>query len=98
MYVAICIACRGQPPDYLLKEAKNTGKFFKCIGSVHSVENGEVSLGYRSSYKALTVEEYEIVSEFMTCWLQMTSYSFFRAYRQREMCLLSSFLWHIALH
>ncbi|XP_065852226.1 dual specificity protein kinase YAK1 homolog [Euphorbia lathyris] len=49
----------GQPPDYLLKEAKNTGKFFKCIGSVHSVENGEVSLGCRSAYKALTVEEYE---------------------------------------
>ncbi|WCJ27736.1 hypothetical protein M5689_009462 [Euphorbia peplus] len=49
----------GQPPDYLLKEAKNTGKFFKCIGSVHNVENGEVPLGCRSAYKALTVEEYE---------------------------------------
>lgn len=49
----------GQPPDYLLKEAKNTNKFFKCIGSVHNIENGEVSAGIRSAYQALTEEEYE---------------------------------------
>uniref|UniRef100_A0A2P2JKC4 Uncharacterized protein LOC8284284 isoform X2 n=2 Tax=Rhizophora mucronata TaxID=61149 RepID=A0A2P2JKC4_RHIMU len=48
----------GQPPDYLLKEAKNTSKFFKCIGSVHKVESGEVFSG-RSAYQALSVEEYE---------------------------------------
>ncbi|XP_043816000.1 dual specificity protein kinase YAK1 homolog isoform X2 [Manihot esculenta] len=49
----------GQPPDYLLKEAKNTSKFFKCIGSVHNVDNGEASFGSRSAYQALSVEEYE---------------------------------------
>ncbi|XP_062119633.1 dual specificity protein kinase YAK1 homolog isoform X1 [Humulus lupulus] len=42
----------GQPPDYILKEAKNTSKFFKCVGSIHSSENGSV-------YQALTEEEYE---------------------------------------
>ncbi|KAJ6858509.1 dual specificity protein kinase YAK1 [Populus alba x Populus x berolinensis] len=51
----------GQPPDYVLKEAKNARKFFKCIGSVHNLENGEVSLGGRSAYQALKVEEYESI-------------------------------------
>lgn len=50
----------GQPPDYLLREAKNTSKFFKCIGSVHNVENSEVSMGIRSAYQALTEEEYAV--------------------------------------
>ncbi|XP_058000340.1 dual specificity protein kinase YAK1 homolog isoform X3 [Hevea brasiliensis] len=49
----------GQPPDYLLKQAKNTSKFFKCVGSVHNVDNGEVSFGSKNAYQALTVEEYE---------------------------------------
>lgn len=49
----------GQPPDYLLKEAKSTSKFFKCIGSVQNIENGEVSTNGRSAYQALTEEEYE---------------------------------------
>lgn len=49
----------GQPPDYILKEAKNTSKFFKCIRSFHHVENAEVSMGGRSAYQALTEEEYE---------------------------------------
>ncbi|XP_041014070.1 dual specificity protein kinase YAK1 homolog [Juglans microcarpa x Juglans regia] len=49
----------GQPPDYVLKEAKNTSKFFKRIGSVHNIENGEVSTNGRSAYKVLTEEEYE---------------------------------------
>ncbi|KAK8507511.1 hypothetical protein V6N13_141530 [Hibiscus sabdariffa] len=47
----------SQPPDYVLKEAKNTSKFFKCVGSVHNIENVEV--GGRSAYQALTEEEYE---------------------------------------
>ncbi|KAE8733689.1 Serine/threonine-protein kinase ppk15 [Hibiscus syriacus] len=47
----------SQPPDYVLKEAKNTSKFFKCVGSIHNIENGEV--GGRSAYQALTEEEYE---------------------------------------
>ncbi|XVF42801.1 hypothetical protein PTKIN_Ptkin01aG0394300 [Pterospermum kingtungense] len=49
----------GQPPDYVLKEAKNTSKFFKCIGSIHNIENVEASIGGRSAYQALTEEEYE---------------------------------------
>jgi hypothetical protein len=54
--------CRGQPPDYVLKEAKSTSKFFKCIGSVHNIENSDVSTNGRSAYQALTEEEYEAVS------------------------------------
>ncbi|KAB1995806.1 hypothetical protein ES319_D13G186200v1 [Gossypium barbadense] len=38
---------------------KNTSKFFKCIGSTHDIENGEVPIGSRSAYQALTEEEYE---------------------------------------
>ncbi|KAK6936483.1 Protein kinase domain [Dillenia turbinata] len=49
----------GQPPDHVLKEAKNTSKFFKCIGSVHHVECDKISAGGRSAYQVLTVEEYE---------------------------------------
>ncbi|KAJ6884266.1 hypothetical protein NC652_031307 [Populus alba x Populus x berolinensis] len=55
----ILLCTRGQPPDYVLKEAKNVSKFFKCIGSVQNLESGEVSLGGRNAYQALTVEEYE---------------------------------------
>lgn len=58
--------CRGQPPDYVLKEAKNTGKFFKCIGSVHNIESAEVSTNGRSAYQVLTEEEYETVSIHIT--------------------------------
>lgn len=49
--------CRGQPPDYLLKEAKTTCKFFKFVGNV----NHEEPTSRRSAYKALTEEEYEAV-------------------------------------
>ncbi|CAK9165990.1 unnamed protein product [Ilex paraguariensis] len=49
----------GQPPDYVLKEAKNTTKFFKCIGSVSQEESGQVFISRRSAYQALTEEEYE---------------------------------------
>ncbi|CAN8323539.1 unnamed protein product [Cochlearia groenlandica] len=44
-----------QPPDYVLKEAKNTNKLFKCVGSVHNLGNG----GLNSAYMALTEEEFE---------------------------------------
>ncbi|KAA3468550.1 serine/threonine-protein kinase ppk15-like [Gossypium australe] len=47
----------GQPPDYVLKEAKNTSKFFKCVGRIHSIGNSEVC--GRSAYQVLTEEEYE---------------------------------------
>lgn len=51
-----------QPPDYVLKEAKNTNKFFKCVGSVHNLGNGGTNGGFKSAYMALTEEEFEAVS------------------------------------
>ncbi|KAK2660972.1 hypothetical protein Ddye_007505 [Dipteronia dyeriana] len=39
-----------QPPDYVLKEAKNTSKFFKCVGS---------AMDGRSTYQPSTEIEYE---------------------------------------
>lgn len=59
----------GQPPDYILKEARNTSKFFKCIGNIHNLENGEASVGRKSVYQALSEEEYEAVSLFISIWL-----------------------------
>ncbi|KAL2921409.1 Dual specificity protein kinase YAK1-like protein [Bienertia sinuspersici] len=47
-------ASRSQPPDYLLKEAKSTNKFFKFVGSVD-----HASVGKKSAYQALSEEEYE---------------------------------------
>ncbi|KAI9073823.1 hypothetical protein K1719_044225 [Acacia pycnantha] len=49
----------GQPPDYVLRDAKNTNKFFKCIGSIQNGESSEISTNGRSSYQALTEDEYE---------------------------------------
>ncbi|XP_014508647.1 uncharacterized protein LOC106768171 [Vigna radiata var. radiata] len=49
----------GQPPDYLLRDAKNSSKFFKCVGSLQNIESSENSKNGRSLYQALTVEEYE---------------------------------------
>lgn len=57
-----CVVVVDNPPDNLLKEAKNTSKFFKCIGNVHNAGDGEVSFDGKSAYQALTVEEYEAVS------------------------------------
>ncbi|KAI3757021.1 hypothetical protein L6452_04554 [Arctium lappa] len=48
-----------QPPDYVLKEAKNTNKFFKCVGSVNHDESSQVSSSGKSIYQALNEEEYE---------------------------------------
>ncbi|WJX93360.1 dual specificity protein kinase yak1 [Trifolium repens] len=48
----------GQPPDYVLRDAKNTSKFFKCIGSLQNIEISEGSKNGRV-YQALTEEEYE---------------------------------------
>uniref|UniRef100_A0A0E0CQ97 Protein kinase domain-containing protein n=1 Tax=Oryza meridionalis TaxID=40149 RepID=A0A0E0CQ97_9ORYZ len=46
-----------QPPDDLLREAKNTGRFFKQVGSIYpgiEVQNGPIS-----AYRILTEEEIE---------------------------------------
>lgn len=48
----------GQPPDYVLRDAKNTSKFFKCIGNLQNIEISEGSKNGRV-YQALTAEEYE---------------------------------------
>lgn len=48
-----------QPPDYVLKEAKNTNKFFKCVGSVNHEESSHFSFCGKSAYQALNEEEYE---------------------------------------
>jgi dual specificity protein kinase YAK1 len=47
--------CSGQPPDNLLRDAKNTTKFFKQVGRIYS---NSVS----TAYQVLTEEEYEAVS------------------------------------
>ncbi|KAI4340804.1 hypothetical protein MLD38_025607 [Melastoma candidum] len=49
----------GQPPDYLLKEAKNASKFFKCVGNVHDLENMGASVGCKSIYHPLSEDEHE---------------------------------------
>ena len=48
----------GQPPDYVLRDAKNTSKFFKCIESLQDLEIDEGSKN-GGVYQALTGEEYE---------------------------------------
>ncbi|XXG43972.1 hypothetical protein AAC387_Pa01g3883 [Persea americana] len=49
----------GQPPDHILRSAKNTPKFFRCIGSIHGLEDGEVYSGGRSVFQIRSEEEYE---------------------------------------
>lgn len=58
----VILFSRKQPPDYVLKEAKNVNKFFKCVGSVHNLGNGGTHGGLKSAYMALTEEEFEAVS------------------------------------
>jgi dual specificity protein kinase YAK1 len=48
----------GQPPDYMLREAKNSAKFFKHVGSIY--RGNEVHDGIGSSYRLLTEEEIEV--------------------------------------
>ncbi|WOL09496.1 hypothetical protein Cni_G18249 [Canna indica] len=52
----------GQPPDSLLRDAKNTSKFFKHVGSIYRLEHDETSTGVPSAYRILTEDEYESVS------------------------------------
>lgn len=53
---------RGQPPDYVLKEAKNTNKFFKCVATVNSEDGGQFPMSRQSAFQPLTEEEFEVVS------------------------------------
>ncbi|KAK9706756.1 hypothetical protein RND81_07G149900 [Saponaria officinalis] len=50
----------GQPPDYLLKEAKNTSKFFKYAGSVDHADDMHVSVSKSDCFQALKEDEYEM--------------------------------------
>ncbi|WVZ74036.1 hypothetical protein U9M48_022266 [Paspalum notatum var. saurae] len=45
----------GQPPDDLLREAKNTGRFFKHVGSVYP--GSEARNGAGSAYRILSEDE-----------------------------------------
>ncbi|XP_019054412.1 PREDICTED: probable serine/threonine-protein kinase yakA isoform X2 [Nelumbo nucifera] len=58
-YILLYSVCRGQPPDNVLKEAKNTNKFFKRVGSIYHFENIETTMSGESAYQALTEKEYE---------------------------------------
>ncbi|KAG1362780.1 dual specificity protein kinase YAK1 [Cocos nucifera] len=49
----------GQPPDDLLRDAKNTSKFFKHVGSIYRLEDDKACKGVTSAYCVLTVEEFE---------------------------------------
>lgn len=47
----------GQPPDDLLREAKNTGRFFKHVGSIYP--SSEERNGAGSAYRILSEDEIE---------------------------------------
>ncbi|KAI3474490.1 hypothetical protein Pfo_029400 [Paulownia fortunei] len=48
----------GQPPDYILRKAKNTSKFFKFVGSINHEEWDQNHRSNCSMYQVLTEEEY----------------------------------------
>lgn len=54
--------CRGQPPDSILRKAKNTSKFFKFVGSIKHEESGQIPTSSSRMYQVLAEEEYEAVS------------------------------------
>lgn len=49
----------GQPSDDLLRDAKDTDKFFKHVASICRLENDETCKEIASAYRILTEEEYE---------------------------------------
>lgn len=53
-------SCRTQPPDYILRNAKYTNKFFKLLTAApHSDQS-------HTAYQILTAEEYEVVGLLFT--------------------------------
>ena len=50
----------AQPPDDLLREAKNTGRFFKHVASIYP--GSEARNGTGSAYRILSEDELEAVS------------------------------------
>jgi hypothetical protein len=60
-------SCRTQPPDYILRNAKYTNKFFKLLTAApHSDQS-------HTAYQILTAEEYEAVSLQFTMMIFETS-------------------------
>lgn len=78
--------CRGQPPDYILRKAKNTSKFFKFVGSINHDDRDQNHRSNCSMYQVLTEEEYAAVSTFsnlsVTAWrfLTVRTLCFFNMY------------------
>ncbi|RWW29914.1 hypothetical protein BHE74_00004666 [Ensete ventricosum] len=62
VYLVLCYLHSGQPPDNLLRDAKNTTKFFKHVGSIYRLEHEETTEEVTSAYRVLTEEEFEAVS------------------------------------
>ena len=50
----------AQPPDDLLREAKNTGRFFKHVASIYPGSEARNDTG--SAYRILSEDEIEAVS------------------------------------
>lgn len=50
----------GKPPDYILRKAKNTNKFFKFMGSINHEESSQNPRSHCSLYQVLTEEEHAI--------------------------------------
>ncbi|KAL6552905.1 hypothetical protein OROGR_006747 [Orobanche gracilis] len=48
----------GEPPDYILRKAKNAGKFFKFVGSISHEEIDQNHKSNYTMYQILTEEEY----------------------------------------
>ncbi|KAL7100475.1 hypothetical protein ACP275_08G000200 [Erythranthe tilingii] len=48
----------GQPPDHILRKAKNTSKFFKFIGSINHEERDQNHRSSCSMFQVLTEDEY----------------------------------------
>eukprot|EP01018_Ginkgo_biloba_P007860 Gb_33266 [translate_table: standard] len=49
----------GQPPDHILKSAKNTSKYFKHVGASSRLDENRAGEGQQTVYHFLTESEYE---------------------------------------
>uniref|UniRef100_A0A0D6R4L1 Protein kinase domain-containing protein n=1 Tax=Araucaria cunninghamii TaxID=56994 RepID=A0A0D6R4L1_ARACU len=49
----------GQPPDHILRSAKNTSKYFKHVGASSRLDENRAAEGQQSAYQFLTEMEYE---------------------------------------
>ncbi|XP_057849881.2 dual specificity protein kinase YAK1 homolog isoform X2 [Cryptomeria japonica] len=49
----------GQPPDHILRSAKNTNKYFKHVGGSSRLDENRATEGQKSVYRFLNETEYE---------------------------------------